>query len=96
MKMENKFEIFFKGIANRNRIKILSFINKNPESKISDISNIAKIDLRTISDHIIKMEKAGLVIKRKNKDASVRLKITPKGILLINLMKKISEQTKIN
>ena len=75
---ENKLEIIFKGIANKNRIKILLYLYKNPESTIGELAKIIKLNIRTTSDHIIKMTMAGLIMKR-HESLKVKLALTERG-----------------
>ena len=73
-----KIEKVVKGFANHRRINILYLLKQEPELSVSDISKKLKINFRTTSDHIGKLARAGLLIKRYDNN-SVRMKLTNLG-----------------
>lgn len=61
-----KVERIVKGFANHRRVQILDLLKKTPELSVSDISEKLKINFRTASDHVGKLARAGLLVKRYN------------------------------
>ncbi len=88
MKKSHRIEYIVKGFANKNRIDILEILNKKPELSVGEISeNLNKAE-KNISQHLLKMMSTGLIMKR-NDGKNVRHKLTDKGIIVINFLKKI-------
>ena len=88
MKKSHRIEYIVKGFANKNRIDILEILNKKPELSVGEISeNLNKAEKNT-SQHLLKMMSTGLIMKR-NDGKNVRHKLTDKGIIVINFLKKI-------
>jgi len=74
-----KTEKIIKGFSNHRRIQILQLLKNEPELSVGEISEKLKIDHRTASQHIIKMNNSGLVMKR-NDINTVRHKLTKLGL----------------
>ena len=73
-----KGERIFKAVAHKYRIEILRMLKREPELSIVEISEKLKADLKNISQHVLKMEVAGLLIKRRDSNFA-RLKLTNRG-----------------
>ncbi len=73
-----QLERIAKGFSNHRRLQILDLLDKNPELSVSEISEKIKSDLKNVSEHIIKLTIAGLVMKR-NQGHNVRHKLTNRG-----------------
>ena len=56
-------ERHLKGIANHRRIEILFIIADNKGITVEDISRKLSCNMKTISDHIIRLDRSGLVRK---------------------------------
>ena len=54
----------FKGVANHWRIAIIFLLAKKPELSVSEISEMLKVDIKTLSEHLRKLLLAGLIMKR--------------------------------
>ena len=64
MKHLEKLERIGKGIANRRRLTILSLLDRRPASPLYVIAETLKLNFKTASDHVHRLSRAGLVIKR--------------------------------
>lgn len=62
-KSPKQIERHLKGIANHRRIEILFLIADNRGITVEDISRKLDCNMKTISDHIIRLDRAGLVRK---------------------------------
>lgn len=58
-------ETLFKAFANSNRRSILRYLKTHGEKSVSDISEILGISIKSASDHLSKLLRAGLVETRK-------------------------------
>lgn len=54
-----------KAIAHPKRMKIISYLNENGESNISTIQSIMGLPQPTLSQHLSKLQKSGLLIRKK-------------------------------
>lgn len=77
-----------KAFANKNRLKILEFLDKHPESTLSDISDALKIEVKNCSAHISKLSTAGLVIK-KYQSINVIHKLTKRGKIILSFVRML-------
>jgi DNA-binding transcriptional ArsR family regulator len=73
-----KAETVFKGAASSKRLRILSLISDRASLSIAEITEILKIDFRNTSQHIAKLERAGLLLK-KHDGNFVRLALSHRG-----------------
>ncbi|HEY4498835.1 MAG TPA: helix-turn-helix domain-containing protein [Candidatus Paceibacterota bacterium] len=73
-----KGERIFKGVAHKYRLQILDLLKRKPELSIIEISEALTIGLKNVSQHIAKMEIAGLLMKRHDGNF-VKLKLTARG-----------------
>lgn len=83
-----QLERIIKGVANHRRIEILELLRATPELSLADISKVLKINFRTASDHIKKMATAGFILKRSD-GASVRHKITNRGLAILKFLRAL-------
>ena len=73
-----KGERVFKGVAHKYRLQVLGLLKRKSEMSVIEISEILKTGLKNISQHVAKMETAGLLMKRHDGNF-VRLKLTGRG-----------------
>jgi len=81
-------ERVFKGGASRNRLRILDCVNKANETSVWAISQALNLDFRNTSQHLARLEKAGLVEKH-NVGRSVYHELTPYGEKVLEFIKKL-------
>jgi len=85
---ERKLERVAKGFANAQRIRILLLLESNPELSLGDICERLRLDYTNGCEHIKKLAIAGLVIKRRQKQA-VFHKITNRGQESLSYLRSI-------
>jgi DNA-binding transcriptional ArsR family regulator len=73
-----KGERIFKGVAHKYRLQILGLLKREPEMSVIEISDVLKMGLKNVSQHIAKMEIAGLLMKR-HEGNFVKMKLTARG-----------------
>ena len=56
---------FFKALANERRLKILYLLTKKGKGTVSSISRNLDLSIRSISKHLLKLEDAGLVVRKQ-------------------------------
>lgn len=83
-----KTERIVKGFANRRRLQMLDLLRRTPELSIEEISQQLAIGYENASDHVRKLEIAGLVLKR-NDGRSVRHKLTERAEHILIFCKKL-------
>ena len=83
-----KVERMIKGVANHNRLRILEYLEKNPEQSVAGISEKLKMGYENASDHIRRLAITGLVMKR-NDGPSVLHKLTPRGKSILMFCKTL-------
>ena len=83
-----QLERIIKGAANHRRIEILELLQKNPELSLVEVSEQLDVNFKTISEHIKRLATAGFVIKRSD-GASVRHKITNRGIAILKFLRTL-------
>ena len=62
-KSPKQLERHFKGIANHYRIATLFLIAKNKELSVENIATRLDGNVKTIAEHVSKLERAGLIAK---------------------------------
>ena len=82
-------ERVMKGVANHRRAEILVMLKNFPEKSVSEIAEVLKIDYRTASEHIHKLTRAGLVMKRSD-GTSVRQALTKLGEHMLDFLSTIA------
>ncbi|MBL4644735.1 MAG: winged helix-turn-helix transcriptional regulator [Candidatus Pacebacteria bacterium] len=63
MKKIHTLEVIIKGFANERRISVLLLLHRYPNSSIGEIADALKIGYKSVSQHVDKMYRAGLVSK---------------------------------
>jgi len=81
-------EIYFKAVANRKRIKILSLVQEEPGITVFKITEMLGIQYQTGASHLQKLWRAGLVDK-KYRDTDVIHTITYKGEMFFDFAKHL-------
>lgn len=81
-------EIYFKAVANRKRMKILSLIQKEPGITVYKITEMLGIQYQTVASHLQKLWRAGLIDK-KYRDTDVMHTITHKGEMFLNFAERL-------
>jgi DNA-binding transcriptional ArsR family regulator len=81
-----RLEKIVKGFANHRRIQILVLLKNAPELSVNEISDNLRINLKTASEHIHRLNRAGLVWKRYE-GATVRHKLTSLGVDILEFLR---------
>lgn len=84
-KIIKRAERVFKGGANKNRLRILDCIARDNETSVWMISQKLDMDFRNTSQHLQRLEKAGLVEKH-NVGRSTYHDLTPYGEKVLKLI----------
>jgi len=87
-KIAKRIERVFKGVANRKRAKILDFIGKEDNTTLWQISQGLDIELKNVSQHTARMEKAGL-IEKYHVGQSVHHELTPYGEKVLEFIRNL-------
>ena len=66
MKGARKLERYFKGAANHWRLRIIDCVARHPGITVDEISDRLSGNIKTISQHTLVLQKAGLLNKRHN------------------------------
>ncbi len=56
-----KLEKILKAVANRRRLAILSYLKKESEASVSDISGTIKLSFKSTSQHLRTLAAAGII-----------------------------------
>ncbi|KKP33314.1 MAG: hypothetical protein A2312_04880 [Candidatus Staskawiczbacteria bacterium RIFOXYB2_FULL_32_9] len=96
--MENKktpkqMERNFKGVANHRRIEILLLVSQSENITLSQITEILKCNIKTISEHTKKLVNAGLLNKNYTGDGAVRHSLSPYGKIFIKFIESFQKET---
>ncbi len=87
-KIIKRAERVFKGGANKNRLRILNFIKDANETSVWVISQSLNLDFRNSSQHLARLEKAGLVEKHQS-GKTVYHELTPYGKKVLEFIKNL-------
>ena len=87
-KTSKQLERHFKGVANYHRIDMLVLINKQPEITVDQIASILKLNIKTTSQHLIKLNHAGLVNKKYEQNTMTQ-SLSPYGKKFITLINSL-------
>jgi predicted transcriptional regulator len=82
-KTAKQLERYFKGVANHRRIKILLLLKDNDQLTLIEIADYLHGNIKTISEHVNKLVKAGLVNK-KQAGVYVFHSLSPYGEVMID------------
>ena len=77
-----------RGIANHRRIQIMELLGYKPELSIFEIADELKVNFKTISQHVLRLANAGLVLKR-NAVTAVRHVLSPKGKIILKFLRTL-------
>jgi len=77
-KSSRQIEKHIKGVANHRRIEILFLIADNRGITVDEIARKIKCNVKTASDHIIRLTQAGL-IRKSNRANRVSHELSPYG-----------------
>jgi len=73
-----KLERIVRGFSNHRRIEIIELLSKDPELSVMEVSEILHINFKTASEHILRLTRAGLIMKRSAGNR-VRHALTDRG-----------------
>lgn len=82
-------EKIIRGFSNASRIKILELLGRGKEFSLSGISKELRLNIKTASLHLQKLEAAGLVSKRK-RSIEVFHVISRRGEKVLRFMKELN------
>lgn len=88
LKLVKRAERVFKGGANKNRIRILDYISRENITSVWIISQTLDLDFRNTSQHLQRLEKAGLV-EKFHVGPSVYHDLTPYGQKILEFIKNL-------
>lgn len=83
-----QLERVVKGFSNHRRIQILVLIEKESEISVHEISDELDINYKTASEHIRRMDIAGLIIKRSD-GKNIRHKVTSRGLNILTFLRML-------
>ena len=87
-KIVKRAERVFKGVANKNRLRILDFIACENTTSVWAISQGLKLEISNVSQHLQRLEKAGLVEKHQS-GLTVYHDLTPYGQKILEFIKSL-------
>ena len=90
--MENtsrKLERVIKGFANHRRLEMLALLKKKPELSVEEIADAFDMNYQNASDHLRKLDIAGLVLKRYD-ITSVRHRLTDRALAVLGFCTNLS------
>lgn len=88
MKPFRQLERITKGIANHRRIEIITLLEKSPELSVIEIAQRLKVNFKTVAEHIQRLTRAGLVMKRNDANA-VRHALTSLGKSILKFLRTL-------
>lgn len=88
MRHRKDLEKIIKGFANHRRIEILQLLEQKPDLSVFEVSEIAKVNFKTISEHIRRLANAGLVWKR-NDGNNVRHTVSDLGKSILKFLRTL-------
>ena len=88
MKTPRHLERVVKGFSNHRRIEMMTLLERQPELALFEIADSLKINFRTASEHIRRLNHAGLVMKR-NEGNFVRHALTPLGSSILKFLRTL-------
>lgn len=83
-----QIERIAKGFANHRRYQMMELLSVEPDLSLQDISLKLKINVKTASEHLIRLTIAGLVFKR-NRGYNVLHNLSPRGISILKFLRKL-------
>ena len=88
VKTTRQFERIVKGFSNHRRIEILILLERQPELSLVEIADVLGANFKTASEHIWRLTRAELVMKR-NEGKAVRHALTPRGKLILKFLRML-------
>ncbi len=88
MKKTRELERILKGAANHHRIDVLHLLERESELSMTDIAAKLSANGKTISEHILRLARAGLVMKRYT-GREVRHALTARGRSLLTFLRML-------
>lgn len=85
---EQELERIVKGFANHRRIEMMRLLGKEPDCTLQDISDSLKTNIKTASEHLGRLSRAGLITKRYL-GRSVQHRLTPRGQQILTFLRKL-------
>jgi DNA-binding HxlR family transcriptional regulator len=86
IKLIRRAERVFKGAANKNRLKILDYINRSNNTSVWIISQTLDISFKNTAQHLERLQRAGLINKHQA-GKSVYHELTPYGEKVLDFVK---------
>ena len=88
-----KLAVYFKGLANHHRLKILFLLEKHKQLSLTEIIDLTRANVKTISGHTNKLVQTGLIDKTYRGRLVVHT-LSPSGHKLIKLIRTFVTNTK--
>ncbi len=88
MKKYRDIEKITKGIANHRRIEIMDLLSKKPGLSLQDIAESLKINLKTASSHVKRLNISDLVWKTSD-DKFVKHHLSPQGKVILTFLRTL-------
>jgi len=88
MKSYRRLEGLVRGFSNHRRIQILEFLERHPETSVEDISDLLRVNFKTISGHLKRLAIAGLIVKGM-RGKLVFHKLSPRGQMVLGWLKAL-------
>lgn len=86
VKTSTQLERHFKGVANHNRISILTLVSKNEGITLEQITDGLGGNVKTMSEHTRRLVQAGL-LEKKYKGRQVTHSLSPYGKVFAHFIK---------
>jgi DNA-binding transcriptional ArsR family regulator len=86
IKTAKQIEKYLKGVANHRRIEILFLIAGNGGLTLEQIANNIGGNISTICEHVLKLNRAGLIDKQYQGRSVIHF-LTPYGRIFYNFLK---------
>lgn len=83
-----RLEKHVKGFSNRNRINIMLILEKKGPLALVEIAHSLKLNLKTASDHTLRLQKAGMIVKKRRKNYIVH-SLNPRGRQSLQFLKDL-------
>ena len=83
-----ELEKISKGFSNHRRIQVMELLKKQPELSVLEIANDLDINYKTASEHIRRLNIAGLVMKRYA-GRDVRHALTDRGKDILTFLRTL-------
>ena len=81
-------EQVLKGLANHHRVDVLCLLLSSPDLSVEEIANSCTVDYKTMSVHLHKLKRAGLISKNRY-GRRVEHRITARGKQAVQYVSKM-------